>query len=565
MKFFYRILLSIFPLIIVPLLIGMTLTTVRGNTVIRDLVSRNARLELVSFLSACQEEYGVLSNLGISDIDFYHTNSQNTLIEYALNREIPSGFLYVKKAGSILKGFPDIDDGWITYEEPFTPWDWRLGIAVSRSYLRFFVRENFRFTLLLLVIMLAPVGYIAYLISKRVSRPLVQLENAAGELSRGVLTSRAEVPKDIELGNLARTFNTMARNIENLTESLEKRVEERTAELERAMDSLREAQDRMIQSEKLSALGHLTSGIAHELNTPLGAVLSVSDSLSAVLVHNLGKRRDLSEPLTEKEGRFVADLIDRFLVKQERPEILVDRAQRLRVEQELRDVECDDRESLVDAVLFLNACDLMEDIIRVLSQPRGESLVLYAASIAEPVNLSRVIQSSARQAVRVVDALRSYIETGEGNEQEDIDLGEEIDSVLVLLQNKIRHKVTVATRYAPGVVIRGDRQMLNLLWLNIIKNALDAMDYNGELTVDIRCEDGDILVEITDTGTGIPPDIQGRIFEPFFTTKSAGAGIGLGLDVSKRIVEKMGGSIGFASNPGETRFYVRFPNGEVPV
>jgi len=100
---------------------------------------------------------------------------------------------------------------------------------------------------------------------------------------------------------------------------------------------------------------------------------------------------------------------------------------------------------------------------------------------------------------------------------------------------------------------------LNQVWTNLIDNALDAMGGAGELRIRTASEPGHVLVEIGDSGHGIPPEIRTRIFEPFFTTKKVGEGTGLGLDVVYRIVQSHGGDIRVESVPGDTRFQVRLP------
>ena len=101
---------------------------------------------------------------------------------------------------------------------------------------------------------------------------------------------------------------------------------------------------------------------------------------------------------------------------------------------------------------------------------------------------------------------------------------------------------------------------LNQVWTNLIDNAAAAMHGEGTLTIRTARDDGNVLVEIGDTGTGIPKDIQKRIFEPFFSTKPVGEGTGLGLDIAWRIVvNKHHGDLRVESVPGDTRFQVRLP------
>jgi signal transduction histidine kinase len=142
-----------------------------------------------------------------------------------------------------------------------------------------------------------------------------------------------------------------------------------------------------------------------------------------------------------------------------------------------------------------------------------------------------------------------------------LDIHELLDSTLLMLSRKITDGVTVVKDYdrsLPSVPVYGAE--LNQVWTNIIDNALQAMAGPGTLTLRTSRDGDDVVVEIGDTGPGIPDEIVGRIFEPFFTTKPFGEGTGLGLDISWRIVvNKHHGDLSVSSTPGDTRFRVRLP------
>ena len=124
----------------------------------------------------------------------------------------------------------------------------------------------------------------------------------------------------------------------------------------------------------------------------------------------------------------------------------------------------------------------------------------------------------------------------------------------------IRDSVQIMREYdlsLPIVEARGSE--LNQVWTSLIDNAIDAMQGNGTLWLITRNENDYVMVEVADSGSGIPDDMLPHIFEPFFTTKGVGAGVGLGLDMVYRIVTQHGGSIDVQSQPGHTRFIVRVP------
>jgi len=138
--------------------------------------------------------------------------------------------------------------------------------------------------------------------------------------------------------------------------------------------------------------------------------------------------------------------------------------------------------------------------------------------------------------------------------------------VLALYDTRIRDGgITVERAYAPGLpLVQGFAGDLNQVWSNVVENALDAVSSlplgAGRMTIRGFPEDDCIVVEIGDNGPGIPAAVQPHIFEPFFTTKEMGEGVGLGLDIARRIVTDLhGGRLSFTSEPADTRFSVKLP------
>jgi len=138
---------------------------------------------------------------------------------------------------------------------------------------------------------------------------------------------------------------------------------------------------------------------------------------------------------------------------------------------------------------------------------------------------------------------------------------EGLENTLIILHSKLKRGVTVVREYAEDLpVIEAYASELNQVWTNVIDNAIDAMEGEGTLVVRTRTEDPWVVVEIEDSGPGIPEEIQSKIFDPFFTTKGAGQGTGLGLNISRNlIVQKHHGEMSVKSEPGSTCFAVRLP------
>ena len=143
----------------------------------------------------------------------------------------------------------------------------------------------------------------------------------------------------------------------------------------------------------------------------------------------------------------------------------------------------------------------------------------------------------------------------------EVDVNDGIEQTLAILSYKLGPNVEVIREYDPNLPrITAYGGELNQVWTNLIDNALDTVLSNGRLRLRTTCEGDGVLVEVADDGPGVPKDLQTRVFEPFYTTKGVGAGVGLGLDISYRIVVgRHGGDIRVVSQPGDTRFEVRLP------
>lgn len=170
------------------------------------------------------------------------------------------------------------------------------------------------------------------------------------------------------------------------------------------------------------------------------------------------------------------------------------------------------------------------------------------------------IEQNSAQISQLVTAIKEYSYMDQAPLQE-VDVHEGLDNTLIILRRKLKGGVVVTREYdrsLPRISAYGSE--LNQVWTNLIDNAIDAIGGQGQIWVRTWREHDQVLVEIADNGTGIPPEIQGRIFEPFFTTKGVGEGTGLGLVTSYRtVVGKHNGDIRVESKLGETRFQVRLP------
>ncbi|MEM8676843.1 MAG: ATP-binding protein [Cyanobacteria bacterium P01_G01_bin.67] len=319
------------------------------------------------------------------------------------------------------------------------------------------------------------------------------------------------------------------------------------------------------QQEKLAELGKLSAGLAHELNNPAAAGSRAAKQLNSAITtlqenmlsprgHNFSvQHRQLLCELQQKAVNREYYKPDLSPLKQSiQEEELADWLESLGV-----DDAWDISPSLVNVGIEQSHLETLADEME--SDAFNEALTWLEATLT--VNsLVTELEFSTSQISDLVGAIKNYSYVDRGAIQE-IDLHQGLDNTLKILNHKLKYGVTVNREYSldlPKVSAYGGE--LNQVWTNLIDNAIDAMNGQGELTIRTSLENNCILVEIIDNGAGIPLEFQSKIFDPFFTSKAAGKGSGLGLDISRGIiVKKHKGNLRFESEPGKTNFQVRIP------
>jgi PAS domain S-box-containing protein len=298
-------------------------------------------------------------------------------------------------------------------------------------------------------------------------------------------------------------------DLQRLNKELESRVTERTreleashAELEKAYQDLKTAHSRMLQQEKMASIGQLAAGVAHEINNPLAFVIS-----------NLGTLGEYSKEL----GLFLEEQEETI---RSMAAVSPDKVTQLGKLRETADIDY-----------------ILDDIKHIV----GESL-----------------EGSDRMK-QIVQNLKSFARLDEADYRM-ADLNKGLESTLNIVWNELKYKATIRKTYGDIPETLCNLGQLNQVFMNLLVNAAQAIERQGQIDIQTRREEDLIVIEIADTGGGIPADKINRIFEPFFTTKEAGKGTGLGLSIAYDIIEKHGGEISVQSQPGQgTRFTISLP------
>ncbi len=315
-----------------------------------------------------------------------------------------------------------------------------------------------------------------------------------------------------------------------------------------------------LRRDALVTLGTLAAGLAHELNNPAAAATRAVDSLRESCQTLLVSLRDVADGAISARQIIELDSLRREvkprtaipdpLALAEDEENLADWLSRRGVTR-----EWDIAPTLAAAGIDEAWC---ERALGVLGDAALEPGLEWVASTLSLFSLLAEVEESTRRVSDIVASVKSYTQMDRAEVQQ-FDVTDGLESTLVMLGNKLRG-VEIIRSYGSDVPeIEGHPGELNQVWTNLIDNAVDAMDGTGTLRLTTRVDGNDLVVEVGDSGRGMPPEVIARAFEAFFTTKDVGKGTGLGLDIARRIVDRHGGVIGIESRPGQTIIRVRIP------
>ncbi len=318
-----------------------------------------------------------------------------------------------------------------------------------------------------------------------------------------------------------------------------------------------------LQDEKMVSLGKLSAGLAHELNNPASAVARSARLLQASMGEADRAARALARVGLTADQLEAIDRIREACMR--RPPTL-----------SLSPLERADREDQIAEWLEAHGADgsAVEALAETSVTPEAlDGLALHLEGQALDAALDWVAAGCAVRTLALeneragskisdlVSAMKRLTHMDRAPAAEPIDVEQGLRDTLMVLGHKARDKsVGLKIDVAPGLpqvnAVGGE---LEQVWMNVLDNALDAVDLGGHVSVTAKPEGRALVVRVIDDGPGIAPEHQGRVFDPFFTTKPPGQGTGLGLDIARGFLRAYGGDIDFDTRPGRTEFRVTLP------
>jgi signal transduction histidine kinase len=318
-----------------------------------------------------------------------------------------------------------------------------------------------------------------------------------------------------------------------------------------------------LHDEKLASLGKMAAGLAHELNNPSAAAASGARSLFDGLAETESASRALGAADLDPEQLAVVDRLNLACST---------RAANLRTPLEQSDFEesiadwLDDHDASLDHVGALAGTDLTLELLDEMAETiEGEALntsLRWVAAVSSSRTLAIEVEEAALRISDLVRAVQGFTNMDRALVAEPMDVGRGLRTSVLVVKSKAREKSAGLSLEMEDDLpqVNGFAGELNQVWVNLIANALDAVEEGGSVDVRAGVEGASVVVQVIDDGPGIPDDVREHIFEPFFSTKEVGSGMGLGLDIVLRLIQRNNGEIEVDSKPGHTEFELAGPS-----
>jgi len=407
-----------------------------------------------------------------------------------------------------------------------------------------------------------------HLAQNRILIPLIRDNNTVGDLILIFPSSRIILPQEIELLKL---YATMLVNIENRYLSAselsdaKKEIEAMNSTLEsKVLENTKRNLDlskTIVEQEKMATIGEISAGIAHDLNTPLGAIKIGAESIS----YSLESLFKLFPKLSDEEIKLLLELS-----RNRKIEVFVGGLQLMRESKDMieflqNDLGLDHLNIKKIAELFVKCRINKEDkelIFNIMRFQNTETFLETLSTVLTTYSMLSSVGDSVTKATDVVQNVRSFIkkDISSGIKRKEINLKDNIRIVLNIFNYEFKKNVNLEVDIADQLIIKGFDVKLFQLWSNLIKNAIDAMEKTTDKKLIIKGfeKEGNILVSISNNGEMIPQEIQDHIFKKFFSTKKEKNGTGLGLSIVQNVIHEHSAKITLNSNEELTTFTVQF-------
>ncbi|NJO52608.1 MAG: HAMP domain-containing protein, partial [Leptolyngbyaceae cyanobacterium RM2_2_4] len=334
----------------------------------------------------------------------------------------------------------------------------------------------------------------------------MMLTRMAQQMTQGDLSVRVLVKSQDEIGELGKTFNQMAEQLAErnlLTQEIH--------QLQQMLGELEKNQAKLIHTEKMSSLGQLVTGIAHEINTPLGAIQSSVGNITSALQQALEKLPLLLQTLPLERLSELLLLLEWSQQTQETLSSREERQLKRQIKQSLEDQGIAQADKLSSTLSKMGIAVALDPILPLLQIEDAPAMLQTVYQLAVVQNNSQNIRLAVERASRIVYALRSFARQDVLGVPSYASISEGIETVLTLYRNQIKAGVEIEKKYAELPPLLCYPEELVQVWSNLVNNAMQSMDYQGKLAIATLQLEQHVVVQIADTGQGISQDVQDRI------------------------------------------------------